>query len=113
LVIVMQLVLLFLGMFMGSVTVIMITIPIFMPIVHSLGLNPLWFGLLMLLNMEIGATSPPFGLCLFTMKGVAPPDTTMGEIYRAALPFIYCDLIVMGLMRAFPGMPLWLPGIMS
>ena len=73
-----QVILLILGTFMGSIAMIMITVPIFLPIVHSLGFNPLLFGLLMLLNMEMATTSPPFGLGLFAMKGVAPPDTTMG-----------------------------------
>ncbi len=108
----MQIMLLILGMFMGSVAVIMVTVPIFMPLVYALGFNPIWFGLLMLLNMEMGQTTPPYGMLLFTMKGVAPPDTTLGDIIRAALPFLYCDAIVMALMIAFPNMVLWLPGLM-
>ena len=66
----------------------------------------------MLLNMEMAVTSPPFGLSLFVMKGVAPPDTTMGDIYRAALPFLGCDLVVMIAMIFFPPLVLWLPGMM-
>jgi len=112
LLIAMQLVLIVLGMFIDQVSMMMITIPIFMPIVTALGWNPVWFGAIMLLNLEIGCTTPPFGVVLFVMKGVAPPDTTMGDIYRAALPFIICDLIVMVLMMAFPEMVLWLPEMM-
>lgn len=112
LLIAMQLVLIILGMFIDQISMMMITIPIFMPIVTALGWNPIWFGAIMLLNLEIGCTTPPFGVVLFVMKGVAPPDTTMGDIYRAALPFIICDLIVMVLMMAFPEMVLWLPGMM-
>jgi tripartite ATP-independent transporter DctM subunit len=110
--IVMQVVLLFLGMFMDQISMMMITIPVYMPIVHALGFNPIWFAVMMLLNLEIGTTSPPFGVLLFVMKGVAPPGTTMGEIYRAALPFILCDLAVMALMLAFPALVLWLPSLM-
>ena len=83
-----------------------------MPIVNAVGINPLWFGVIMLLNMEMATTSPPFGLNLFVMKGVAPPDTTMGDIYKAALPFLGCDLIAMILIIAFPTLALWLPAIM-
>ena len=111
LIIAMQVVLLILGMFIGPFAMIMITIPIFMPIVHALGFSPIWFGLLMLINMEMGQTTPPFGIVLFAMKGVAPPDTTMGDLVKAAFPFLVCDSIVMGLMIAFPSLALWLPGV--
>ena len=87
----------------------MITIPLYMPIVKALGFNPLWFGVLMLVNLEIAATTPPFGLNLFVMKGVAPMETTMGDIYKAALPFILFDLVALTLIIAFPGIALWLP----
>lgn len=109
----MQIILLLLGVFMEQISMMMVTIPIFMPVVHALGFHPIWFGILMLLNLEIAFTSPPFGLLLFVMKGVAPPDTTMGEIYRAALPFIVCDLIAMALIMTFPSIALWLPGLVK
>ncbi len=108
----MQIILFFMGTFMDTFSIMMITIPIFMPIVNALGFDPLWFTTIMLLNMEMATTSPPFGLSLFVMKGVAPPDTTMGDVYRAALPFLGCDLLVMMLMLAFPPVVLWLPGMM-
>jgi len=109
----MQLVLLIMGTFMDPLSIMMVTLPIYMPIVHTLGFNPVWFGAIMLLNMEMATRTPPFGLCLFVMKGVAPPDTTMGDIYRAALPFLGFDLIVMGLIIAFPMLALWLPMVMG
>jgi tripartite ATP-independent transporter DctM subunit len=108
----MQVVLLIMGTFMEPLTIMMVTLPIFMPIVERLGFNPLWFGAIMLLNMEMATTSPPFGLVLFVMKGVSPPGTTMGDIYRAGLPFLACDAVAMGLMMAFPALVLWLPGLM-
>ncbi len=107
-----QVLLLVLGMFVGSVTVMMITLPILMPIIHALGFDPVWFGAIFLLNMEMGQTTPPFGFSLFVMKGVAPPDTTTGDIWRAGLPFVYLDAIVIALMLAFPSIVLWLPGLM-
>ncbi len=108
----MQIVILFLGCLMDVVAIMMITLPIFVPIVNNLGFDPVWFATMFLLNIEIAGTSPPFGMGLMVMKGVAPPGTTMGEIYRAALPFIYCDLVVMALMLIFPKVALWLPGLM-
>lgn len=112
LVIIMMLILLFLGMFMDQVSMMMITIPVYMPVIYALGFDPVWFGVMMLLNLEIGTRSPPFGVLLFVMKGVAPQGTTMADIYRAALPFIVLDIIVLGLMMAFPPLVLWLPGFM-
>jgi len=111
-IIAMQFILLFMGTFMDTFSIIMITIPIFIPVVKSLGFDPLWFAVIMLLNMEMAMTSPPFGLSLFVMKGVAPSDTTMGDIYRAGIPFLGCDLLVMILMLSFPQIVLWLPGMM-
>ena len=97
-IIVMQGVLLILGMFMSVIAVMMITIPIMFPIIEALGFEPVWFGLLLLLNIEMASTSPPYGLNLFVMKGVAPPHTKMSDIFRAAIPFLVCDLLVMALM---------------
>ncbi|MFC1951786.1 TRAP transporter large permease subunit [Chloroflexota bacterium] len=100
---------LFLGMFIIPGGVIAILVPLFMPVIGALGFNEVWFAVILLLNTEMATTSPPFGNNLMVMKGVAPPDTTMGDIYRAALPFLGCDLIVMALLIAFPSLVLWLP----
>jgi tripartite ATP-independent transporter DctM subunit len=108
----MQVIILFLGCLMDVVAIMMITLPIFVPIVISLDFNTVWFATMFLLNIEMAGTSPPFGMGLMVMKGVAPPGTTMGDIYLAALPFLGCDLIVMALMIAFPKIALWLPGLM-
>lgn len=103
-------VLLILGMFMEQISIMLLTVPIFFPLAATLGFDPIWFGLIMLLALEISFTTPPFGLLLFVMKGVAPPDTTMREIYRAAFPFILCSLCVVGLLILFPVLATWLPG---
>jgi len=108
----MQVLLLFMGMFIDQISMMMVTIPIFMPIVTLMGWDPVWFGAIMLLNLEMAATSPPFGVVLFVMKGVAPPDTTMGDIYRAAIPFLILDVIVMAVMIRFPDVVLRLPELM-
>ncbi|MGD9115093.1 MAG: TRAP transporter large permease subunit [Desulfobacterales bacterium] len=111
-IIAMQIVLLMLGTFMEPLTIMMLTIPIYFPIIQALGYSPLWFGTVMLLNMEMATTSPPFGLVLFVMKSVAPKDTTMADIYKAALPFLGCDVAAMAAIMAFPALVLWLPGLM-
>ena len=98
-----------LGCFIDSLSIIMIVVPIFMPIVHALGFDPIWFAIIILLNLEMGQTTPPFGLSLFVMKAVAPRATTMKDIFLSALPYLGCDLIVMILMVAFPKFVLWLP----
>jgi tripartite ATP-independent transporter DctM subunit len=109
----MLLTLLVLGCFMEQTSMIMITVPIFMPLVHALGFDIIWFGILMLLTLEMAATSPPFGLVLFVMKGVAPKNTTMGDIYKAALPYLTCDLIAMILLIVFPALALYLPSLIN
>lgn len=87
----------------------LLTVPIFFPLAASLGFDPIWFGLIMLLALEISFTTPPFGLLLFVMKGVSPPGTTMREIYLAALPYIGCSLVLVGLLTLYPPLATWLP----
>jgi tripartite ATP-independent transporter DctM subunit len=111
-VIIMQIIVLFLGGFMDVVSIMMIVLPIFVPVVCALGFSPVWFAVIFLLNIEMASTSPPFGMSLFVMKGVAPKDTTMSDIYLAALPFLGCDLIVMMLLFISPSLALWLPALM-
>ncbi|MEL6208086.1 MAG: TRAP transporter large permease subunit [Pseudomonadota bacterium] len=103
-------VLLVLGMFMEQISIMLLTVPIFFPLATQLGFDPIWFGLVMLLALEISFTTPPFGLLLFVMKGVAPPGTTMRDIYAAALPFIGCSLLLVALLIFYPSLALWLPG---
>jgi tripartite ATP-independent transporter DctM subunit len=102
-------VLLLLGMFMEQISIMLLTVPIFFPLAQSLGFDLVWFALIMLLSLEISFTTPPFGLLLFVMKGVAPPGTTMREIYTSAFPFIGCSLVLVALLIAFPNLALWLP----
>ncbi len=104
-------VLLFLGCFMDQLSMMLLTAPIFFPLAKVLGFDLTWFGLIMLLALEVGYTTPPFGLLLFVMKGVAPRGTTMRDIYMAALPFIACVLILIGLIIAFPPLATWLPKV--
>lgn len=102
-------ILLLLGAFMDQVSMMMITLPFFIPLAQSLDINLLWFGVLMLLVMEISFTTPPFGLLIFVMKGVAPPHITLGQVYRAAFPFILLALTVLALILLVPDLATWLP----
>ena len=101
----------FLGCFMDQLSMMLLTAPIFFPLAKTLGFDLTWFGLIMLLALEIGYTTPPFGLLLFVMKGVAPPGTTMKDIYLAGMPFIACVLLLIGLIIIFPPLATWLPAM--
>ena len=104
----MQVVLLLLGMFMNAQSIMMITLPVFMPVVYALEFDPVWFAVIYLLNMEMASTTPPFGLALFVMKGVAPKGTTMGDVCRAALPYLLLDVLAMAIIIIFPQIAMWL-----
>lgn len=107
LIVAIQAVILVLGTFMEQIAIMLITLPILMPIITALGFDPIWFGILMLINLQMALTTPPFGLLLFVVKGVAPADTTMREIYMACLPFLACDAIVLLIILLFPETVTW------
>ncbi|MGD9210600.1 MAG: TRAP transporter large permease subunit [Desulfobacteraceae bacterium] len=109
LMIAMQVVILILGMFMEQVSIMLITLPIFMPMVSALGFNEIWFVLIMLVNLEVAMETPPFGFLLFVMKGVVPEHITMSVVYKSTLPFIIIDVTVIILMLLFPELVTWLP----
>jgi len=109
---IMQLIILAMGMFMDPAAILMVTLPLFIPLARSIGLNELVFAVVSLINIEMSVTSPPFGFSLFVMKGVAPPGTKMSDIYIAALPFLMCDIIAIAIIITFPMLALWLPGLM-
>ena len=110
-IVMMMILVLFLGALMDVVAIMMITLPIFMPVVDLLGFNQVWFCVLFLLNTEMASTTPPFGMALFAMKAVSPKDTRMKDIYTAAFPFLGVDLLVMVLLMIFPMLTVWLPGL--
>jgi tripartite ATP-independent transporter DctM subunit len=119
--IVMMVVLVILGMFLDWVGILLLAVPIFVPIVRGLGAESfglgseddlvLWFGVLYLVNMQMSFLSPPFGYALFYLRGVAPPEIPMTDIFKAALPFLFLQIVGLGLCMAFPGSITWLPGI--
>jgi len=110
---VMMLILLFLGTLMEQVAIMMVTLPIFMPIVRALEWDPVWFGLLYLINMSVGMKSPPFGLCLFVMQGVVPKDISSMDIYKSVTPFIILDIIAITIFILFPKIVTILPNLMG
>jgi tripartite ATP-independent transporter DctM subunit len=113
LVVAMLLILLFLGCFVDQVSMMLITLPFFMPLMQRYGIEPIWFGVLFLICMQLGLLTPPFGLLLFTMKGVAPPAITIHQIYMASLPYIVMSLLILVLIFFFPGIATWLPAWLS
>ncbi|MBF2760376.1 MAG: TRAP transporter large permease subunit [Ectothiorhodospiraceae bacterium AqS1] len=98
----MMLILFVLGMFLDWVGIALLTMPIFVPIVIGLGYSPIWFGVLFAMNMQVSFLSPPFGPAAFYLKSVAPPDISLGEIFRSMAPFIVLQITAVGLLIAFP-----------
>lgn len=111
--IIMQLIVLVMGTFMEPVSIMLIVLPIFIPVAQTLGFDLLWFATLLLINIELGLITPPFGLGLFAMKGAAPAGTSMGQIYTAAIPMIAIYLVLMALLIAVPSLTTWLPSVMA
>ena len=106
----MILLLLMMGAFMDQISMMMITLPFYMPVAAVLGIDTVWLGILMLIVMEIGLITPPFGLILYVMKGVAPQSITLKQVWFAAVPFIVIEVAVLLLILIVPGLATWLPG---
>jgi tripartite ATP-independent transporter DctM subunit len=113
LVVMMLVVLLILGCFIDQVSMMMITLPFFMPLAVAANVDTVWLGLMMLVAIEIGLLTPPFGILLMVMQGVAPAGIKLQDIYRAAAPFILIELVVLGLMFLWPGLVLMLPQLLD
>jgi len=109
----MQIIVGFLGCLMDGVSIMMICLPVFMPISTALGFDPIWFGALFLINIEMGQLTPPFGMLLFVMKGVAPKDITMEQIIWAAIPYMIFDMLIMAIIMVWPPVALWLPRLIG
>jgi len=109
----MLLLLIFLGLFVDQVSMMLITLPVFMPILQRLEVDLIWFGILYLICMQVGLLLPPHGLLLMTMKGVAPPQVTMAHIFGAVVPYIVMSLLLLLLLIAFPAVATWLPALLG
>ncbi|MDF1590973.1 MAG: TRAP transporter large permease subunit [Desulfobacterales bacterium] len=111
-IIVMQIILIFLGAFIDWVGIIMLCVPIFGPIVRQLGFDPIWFGVLFAVNLQVSFLSPPFGYALFYLKGVAPPEISTTDIWKSSAPFIGLQIIGVALVMMFPEIILILPRLL-
>ena len=109
----MMLILIFLGIFVDQVSMMMITLPIFMPLVQRFGVDLVWFGVMFLICMQMGLLLPPHGMLLMTMKGVAPPEVTMAHIFRAVMPFVLLSVAMLVLVFFVPAVAVWLPQILG
>ena len=101
--------LIFLGLFVDQVSMMMITLPIFMPIVSSLGIDPVWFGVMFLMCMQMGLLLPPHGLLLMTMRGVAPPEVRTSQIFQAVTPYVLMSVLLLLAIFFWPAIATWLP----
>lgn len=106
-----QLVVVFLGCFMDPASIVMITVPIFFPIIQALGYNMLWYAILLLINVQLGLITPPFGLDVYTMKALSPPDVSLGAVFRASMPFLAIGFLLMVIIFIYPPLVTWLPSI--
>ena len=110
-IITMMVIVFFLAMVLDPVGIMLITLPVFLPIVQSMGFDPVWFGILFVINMEIGYMTPPFGFNLFYLKGVVPPSITMKDIYVSVIPFVLVEVVGIVLIMMFPEIATYLPDL--
>ena len=111
-IIIIQLSWLLLGCVIDPWSIIMITVPVFLPVIKLLGFDPVWFGVVFIVNMEMAYLTPPFGMNLYYMKAIVPKEVTMADIYRSIAPFIALQLLGLVIIILFPKIILWLPGMM-
>jgi TRAP-type mannitol/chloroaromatic compound transport system permease large subunit len=100
-----------LGFFIDFFEIAFIIVPLFAPVAETLGLNLVWYGVILGANLQASFLTPPFGFALFYLRGVAPPEITTGQIYRGAIPFILLQLLVLALIITFPGLVNFLPSL--
>ncbi|WP_407792357.1 TRAP transporter large permease [Pigmentiphaga litoralis] len=109
----MVVILLLLGSFVDQISMMLLTLPFFMPLVIGAGIDPIWFGVLFLISMQLGLMTPPFGLLLFTMKGVVPPDITINQVFLSAVPFVVISLLMLVAVFFLPAIATWLPAALG
>jgi tripartite ATP-independent transporter DctM subunit len=109
LILIVILVLLFLGCLLDPISMMLLTLPFFMPLARAVGIDLVWMGVIMLIMLELSFITPPFGVLLFVMRGLSPPEVTTAQIYAAALPFVLLQLIAVAFILAVPDVVTWLP----
>jgi tripartite ATP-independent transporter DctM subunit len=108
----MMAILLVLGCFVDQVSMMLITLPFFMPLVQHFGWDPLWFGVMFLICMQLGLLTPPFGMLLFTMRSVAPREIATSQIFGAVMPYVLFGLLMLVMVMLFPPLATWLPSVL-
>ncbi|MEH6700047.1 MAG: TRAP transporter large permease subunit, partial [Brevundimonas sp.] len=108
----MMLILIFLGTVLDEIGIILLTVPVFLPVVQFYGFDQIWFGVLFALTIQMGYISPPFGYTLFYIKGTLPKDISMGTVYRGILPFFLLQIVGLLVCVALPDLITWLPELM-
>ena len=108
----MQLSMILLGMIIDEMIIVIVCAPLYTPIAVALGYDPVWFGILMIINMSIAVQTPPYGFALFYLKAVAPPDVSMADIYRSIAPFVALKVLLLVIVMLFPAITTWLPDLL-
>ena len=109
--IMMQVTYILMGMFLDDTAMLIIVAPLYVPLVISLGFDPIWYGVLYTITCQIAYMTPPFGYNLFLMKAMAPPEITLADIYKSIIPFVLVMIVGLGLVILFPQIALWLPNL--
>jgi len=110
-IIVVMLVMFLLGFFLDFIEITFVVVPIVAPTLFLMGVDPIWLGILMALNLQTSFLTPPFGFALFYLRGVAPREVSTGQIYRGAIPFIIIQVIALLMLALFPELATWLPEV--
>jgi TRAP-type C4-dicarboxylate transport system permease large subunit len=105
-------IILILGCILDSASILLLTMPIMFPVIMAYGIDPIWFGIVAIVTVEIGLLTPPFGMVVFAMKASLPRDVGLGEIFSGALSFLWVLLATLGILIAFPELTLWLPNML-
>jgi C4-dicarboxylate transporter, DctM subunit len=111
-VVMMMVIYILLGLVMEELSMVLLTIPVFFPVITGLGYDPVWFGILIVTVIEIGMISPPVGMNLFVINALLP-KVPLNQIFRGVWPFVFADIVRLGILVAFPVISLWLPGFMN
>ena len=98
-----------LGFFLDFIEITFVVVPIVAPTLLMMGMDPVWLGVMMAINLQTSFLTPPFGFALFYLRGVAPPEVRTGDIYRGAIPFVIIQILALGLIALFPELATWLP----
>lgn len=108
----MQFSMILLGMIIDEMIIVIVCAPLYTPIAVALGYDPVWFGILMIINMSIAVQTPPYGFAIFYLKAVAPPDVKMSDVYRSIAPFVSMKAVLLLLVMLFPELATWLPNLL-